>query len=230
LDKTRANSANQLIGANGGTNLITISRGPNWYFEGSEFSPYKGKQTGAFDGTGPSGPDRANFDDVFFFEDNGSGNRQELSPAGDGEGRAMGLTTSYDLDFDLADRITAIGFAAINFTGFQSQQDGSSNYAFYPNIHAIATFADGLSTETQMAVGLSSDQAGNDYFFGFQGSPGFYLQSLDFYTIGNNDRAFTAIDDFGFITVPEPGSFGLIGGLLAGLTVLMRRRYKSPIL
>jgi hypothetical protein len=217
---SRNNAANQMIAGN-----ITISRGPNWWFEGSAVSPYKGKQTGAFDGTGPSGPDRTNHTDVFYFESNGSGDRAELSPAGDGSGRAMGLTTSYDLDFDLADQIEVIGFAYINHTGFQSQQDASKGYAFYPNIHAIATFADGLgSTETQMAVGLSSHQAGNDYYFGFEGSPGFYLQELDVYTIGNNDRAFGAIDDLGFVQVPEPSSAALITAFAVGLFALGRRR------
>ncbi len=210
----RNNAADVLKGGN----LITIERGPNWWFEGSAVTPYKGKQT-AFDGTGPSGPDRLNFDQVFFFED---------AANGIGGSRKMGLTTSYDLDFDPADLITTVGFALMNnYDNFQAQQDTSKAWAFYPNIHAIATFTDGSSTVTQMAVGLTNDVAGGDYYFGFEGPSGFYLDELDVYAIGNNDRVFIGIDDFGFVTaVPEPSTFALLAGLLGGLMVLSRRRSK----
>lgn len=196
---------------------VTISRGPNWWFEGNEESPYRGKHEAAFDGTGPSGPDRANYDEIFFMKTETNGSRNEI-----GE-KSLGQTTSFDLMFDAADQIGIIGFAGLNWNGnFQSQQH--EQYAGYPNMHAIATFTNGVDTETQMAVGLTSMNDGNDYFFGFEGSDGYYLERLQFYAIGNNSRVFASIDDLGFVQVPEPGTYAAVFGLIATGFVLLRRR------
>lgn len=178
--------------------LITISKGTQWWYEGtytgSPFGDYRGKHTAAFDGTGPSGPDRANYADIFFITQTGS----SLGSY------AMGQTTSYDLDFDPADKVVVVGFALLNWDGnFQSQQDVSKDYAFYPNIHAIATFTNGVDEVNQMAVGLTSLDPGNDHYFGFEAPEGYYLKNLLAYAIGNNSRVFIAIDDLGFI-VEDP--------------------------
>jgi hypothetical protein len=190
---------------------VVIERGPNWWYEGSTVTPYKGKHEAAFDGTGPSGPDRTNYDEVFFF-----------TTAND----VMGQTTSYDLVFNPADQIAIVGFGVMNWDGnFQSQQDVSKDYAFYPNIHAIATFTDGLTSIQQMAVGLTSIDPGNDHYFGFEGPAGYYLDHLQVYAIGNNSRVFITVDDLGFVQVPEPATYAVLLGLCAlGLVIARRRR------
>lgn len=104
---------------------VTISRGETWWYEGtysgSPWGPYRGTTTADFDGMGPSGPDRANYSEIFFIttQDNAFG------------GRSLGQTTSYDLVFDPADKIIIVGFAALNYDNFQSWQSGG--YAGYPN-------------------------------------------------------------------------------------------------
>ncbi|MCC5805332.1 MAG: hypothetical protein JJU00_03285 [Opitutales bacterium] len=194
---------------------IIIRRGERWWFEGSHAAPYRGKNTGAFDGTGPSGPDREEYSEVFFFEPQGGD--QVL-----GE-RRLGLTTSFDLVFDPADMITTVGFAVLNWDNFQSFQDQNSDY---PNIHAIASFTDGNTTVDQMSVGFTEQVAsGNDYFFGFQGPDGFYLDSLLVYAIGNTTRVFIGVDDLGYVQIPEPATAATLAALLAaGLAVYIRRR------
>jgi hypothetical protein len=189
---------------------VVIERGPNWWFEGSAVTPYKGKHEAAFDGTGPSGPDRLNYDEIFFFTATGG---------------AMGQTTSYDLVFNPADQISIVGFGLLNnYENFQAQQDISKQYAFYPNIHAIASFTNGLDTVTQMAVGLTSDTPGSNYYFGFAGPDGYFLDHLQVYAIGNNNRTFITIDELGFVQVPEPGTYAAVLGLLALAAVALRRR------
>ena len=189
---------------------VTIRRGPNWYFEGDAVSPYKGKHEAAFDGTGPSGPDRTNYDEVFFMDPSGG---------------VLGLTTSYDLDFDPADMIGIVGFGILNWDGnFQSQQDLSKAYANYPNLHAIATFTNGVDTVTQMAVGLTSVNEGNDYYFGFEAPAGYSLDRVQAYAIGNNSRVFIDMDDLGFVQVPEPRFYALAFAGLAALVVYRRKR------
>lgn len=187
---------------------ITIRRGPNWWFEGSAETPYKGKHTAAFDGTGPSGPDRTNYDEVFFFQADG----------------ALGLTTTYDLDFDPADQVGIVGFGVLNWDGnFQSQQDITKDYANYPNLHAIADFTNGVDTVTQMAVELTSINSGNDTYFGFEAPGGYFLDRLQVYAIGNNNRVFITMDDLGFVQVPEPSTYALLFGVI-GLAVVIRAR------
>lgn len=180
---------------------ITIDRGSNWYFEGTydgEGSiPYRGKQTADFDGTGPSGPDRANWSEIFFIVPQSSGSKEEL-----GE-KSLGQTSVFDLDFDPADKVVIVGFAYLNYNNFQSQQDTSQGFAFYPNIHAVATFTNGQDSVEQMAVGLTNFVDGGDpaadHYFGFEAPDGYYLDSLLVYQIGNNGRSIPFIDDLGFV-------------------------------
>jgi hypothetical protein len=152
--------------------------------------------------------------------------RTGSNPSRDALGdKFLDQTTSFDLVFDPADMVGIVGFAGLNWNGnFQSQQDVSKDYAFYPNMHAIATFTNGVDTETQMSVGLTSFNAGNDYFFGFEGSSGYYLERLQFYAIGNNGRVFVNMDDLGFVQVPEPSTYAAIFGILAIGVVYLRRR------
>jgi hypothetical protein len=200
----------------GGAGGITIQRGPNWWYEGSTVTPYRGTTTGAFDGTGPSGPDRLNYSEVFFFT-------QTANAQG---GFALGQTTSYDLVFDTADKIGIVGFSVINYDNFQSWQSGG--YAGYPNIHAIATFTNGVDSLTQMSVGLTQQVAsGNDYFFGFEGPAGYFLSDLDVYAIGREGRVFITVDDLGYVQVPEPATYAAILGLLVLGCVAWRRRRKA---
>lgn len=208
---TRPNpAANTLRAGN-----IIIRRGERWWFEGDHVAPYRGKNTAHFDGTGPSGPDRGNYSEVFFFEP--SGGDQVL-----GE-RRLGLTTSFDLDFDPADMITTVGFAVLNWNNFQSFQNQNSDY---PNIHAIASFTDGNTTVDQMSVGFTEQvDSGNDYFFGFEGPEGFYLDTLLVYAIGNTGRVFIGFDDLGYVQIPEPATTAVFAALLAaGFAVFIRRR------
>jgi hypothetical protein len=195
---------------NGG---IVIERGPNWWFEGDAITPYRGTTTAHFDGTGPSGPDRLNYSEIFFFTQTGN-------PQG---GSALGQTTSYDLVFDPADQIGIVGFSVMNYDNFQSWQSGGN--AGYPNIHAIATFSNGVDTVSQMAVGLTQQvDSGNDYFFGFQGPDGYFLSDLDVYAIGRGARVFITVDDLGYVQVPEPGTYATILGLMAMGFAAWRRR------
>jgi hypothetical protein len=191
--------------------LITISKGTQWWYEGdynvgdangAPSGAYRGKQTAAFDGTGPSGPDRFNPEAFFFITQASSGSLDELGTY------CMGQTSSFDLDFNPADKVVVVGFAALNWANFQSQQDVSKplEYPNYPNIHAIATFTNGATTVEQMAVGLSHDtNPGNDYYFGFEAPSGYYLENLLVYSIGNTARIVMGIDDLGFIVEnPSP--------------------------
>jgi hypothetical protein len=165
----------------------------------------------------PCGPDRRNHDEIFFM-------RTESGSARKGIGeKSLVLTTSHDLLFDPADKVGIIGFAGLNWNGnFQSHQH--EQHVGYPNMHAIATFTNGVDAETQMAVGLTRIHDGNDYFFGFEGSAGYYRERLRFYAIGDNPRVFVSIDDLGFVQVPEPGACAAVLGPMVMGVVLIRRR------
>ena len=137
----------------------------------------------------------------------------------------LGQTTSYELVFNPADQISIAGFGLLNnYENFPAQQDISKQYAFYPNLHAIASFTNGADTVSQMAVGLTSMDPGNDHYFGFAGPDGYFLDHLQVYAIGNNSRVFITIDELGFVQVPEPGTYALLLGLLALAAVALRRR------
>lgn len=181
--------------------VITIQRGDTWWYEGSAVTPYKGKQEAAFDGTGPSGPDRTNYSEIFFFTQTGS----TIGTQG------MGQTTVFDLDFDPVDQVVIVGFAIANYNNYQSQQDESKPWAYpnYPSLHAIATFTNGSEDVQQMAVGMSKyDSAGDplaDHYFGFEAPAGYFLKNVLFYQIGNTARAFPVLDDLGFVQYTDPG-------------------------
>lgn len=191
--------------------LITVNKGNSWFYEGSFSTPYRGSSTADFDGTGPSGPDRSNPTEIFFFNQVNS------------QGRALGQTTVWDMDFNLADQVTTIGFVMSNYDNFQSWEGGDP-YAGYPDVHAIATFSDGSTMVTQMAVGISEQAVdGHDYFFGFEGPEGFFLQNLTAYGIGLTGRVFPGMEEIGFVTVPEPSTYAMFG-LAALLVAVLRRR------
>ena len=181
--------------------MITIQRGDTWWFEGSAITPYKGKQEAAFDGTGPSGPDRTNYSEIFFFT-------QANSTIGT---KGMGQTTVYDLDFDPADQVVIVGFAVANYNNYQSQQDESKPWGYpnYPSLHTIATFTNGLEDVQQMAVGMSQyNSTGDplaDHYFGFEAPDGYFLKNILFYQIGNTSRAFPILDDLGFVQYTASG-------------------------
>jgi hypothetical protein len=188
---------------------MMVERGPNWYFEGSlNGVPYRGRDTAAFDGTGPSGPDRANFDEVFFIRNEANG--------------TLGQTTSWDLDFDPADMVTTIGWTMLNYNNFQSSSSVAAGA--FPSVHGRATFTNGVDSVVHMAVAIP-EQAddGFDHYFGFQAPPGYFLDRIEAYQIGNNSRAFPGLDDLGFVRIPEPGAalLAVLGAAFAGIT---RRR------
>ncbi|MEQ8846792.1 PEP-CTERM sorting domain-containing protein [Botrimarina sp.] len=200
------------INRRGGASLkigdIFVERGPNWYFEGGAVTPYRGRATGDFDGTGPSGPDRLNFDEVFFVREEASG--------------TLGQTTSWDLDFDPADQVTTVGWTMLNYNNFQSTPDGIAAGG-YPPVHGRATFTNGVDSVTHMAIAQAAQvEDGFDHYFGFQAPEGYFLDRIEAYQIGNNSRAFPGLDDLGFVRVPEPAAIGLAAMVMA--TAALRRR------
>ena len=95
------------------------------------------------------------------------------------------------------------------------------------NVSATATFSD-LSTATLGPVTYPAGDgfASRDSFFEFTAPTGASISSVTI-TYGNNPDTGTngdtrrGIDDFGFITIPEPASLALLG--MGGLMLLPRR-------
>jgi hypothetical protein len=209
------------ITASAGT--VSVTGGTNHYVEGGSNENYRGKETGLFDGTGPSPLGNLGTNPVpAAFDVGTSSSKVEIGV------NILQGTTSFDLNFDITDQVSVIGFAHMNYNNFQSFQRGNSDYA---NIHARATWSDGLTTVTEQAIQFSAQNNSNDVYFGFQqpGS-GFFLDRLELYQISNAARAFIAIDEMGIavgdgVAVPEPSTYAMFAGALAlGLAMLRRRR------
>lgn len=219
----------QLDFTTGSAGTVSVIAGPNHYTEGGTNESYRGKQSGLFDGTGPSplGTSGGNPNPIpNLFSIGTSGSKIEVGL------NILQGTTSFDLDFDPADQVSVVGFAAMNYNNFQSFQGDNSDYA---NMHARATWTDGNSTVMQQAVQFSAQNNSNDIYFGFQqpGS-GFFLDRVEFYQISNTARAFIAMDEFGIavgdgVAVPEPSTYALVLGALGLGIVLVRRRVNSKI-
>ncbi len=219
-DVASGTTGTQLDFVTGSAGTVSVVAGANHYTEGGSADNYRGKETGLFDGTGPS-PVETGKPVPALFDVGTSSSKIEVGV------NILQGTTSFDLDFDTADEVSVIGFAHMNYNNFQSFQRGNSDYA---NIHARATWTDGITTVTEQAIQFSAQNDSNDVYFGFQqpGS-GFFLDRLELYQISNNARAFIAIDEMGIavgdgVAVPEPRhiAFGL--GLIALLGAVLRRR------
>lgn len=193
----------------------SFSPGPNNYPEEPD---YRGKHTSLFDGTGPS-PNK--FDEARPFNIGTSGTKRFIGDS------FLGGGSSFDLDFDPTDEISVIGFAFLNYHNFQSFQQYNSDY---PNSHARVVWTNGVDSITQMAVQFSAQDDDSDVYFGFQQpEEGYFLDSLAFYTIGNNGRAWVGADEMGIavgdgVAVPEPTTSALFGGMAALLGVAYWRR------
>jgi hypothetical protein len=189
-------------------NLATISRGPNFYAENPD---YRGKETALFDGTGPS---PSGDDTLRQFSINANG--------------TLGGASSHDLDFDLSDEISVIGLMYVNWNNFQSYQRGNSDY---PNTHMRVTWSNGVDSITQMAAQYSQQDDVSNVYFGFQQpAPGYYLDGVISYTIGNSWRVWSALDQIGIAVgdgaaIPEPATYAALLGLLAlGVAASRHRR------
>lgn len=209
----------EVVFQTGSSGNVSVVPGPNNYAEGGNPDGYKGKEGANFDGTGPSpiAPDTSNR----LFNIGTSSSKRYVGDS------FLGGSTSFDLDFDIADEVSVIGFAFLNYHNFQSYQRGNSDY---PNMHARVVWSNGTDSITEMAVEFSDQDADNDVYFGFQQpDSGYFLDSLAFYTIGNSARAWIGADEMGIavgdgVAVPEPATAVLLLGLAAGGIVLYRRR------
>ena len=202
-----------------GLRNVSITPGPNNYAEGGNSQGYKGKEGTNFDGTGPS--PTVDADPPRALNIGTSGSKAYIGDS------FLGGATSFHLDFDIADEVSVIGFAFLNYENFQSFQRGNSDY---PNIHARVVWSDGTTDITQQSVQFSQQAAGGDVYFGFQQpGAGYYVDDLSFYTIGNNGRAWVGADELGIAlgdgaAVPEPRVAALVIGLVALGGVWLRRR------
>lgn len=133
-------------------------------------------------------------------------------------------TLRYEIDFGAYDDSGTFddGVNAVAAAGFTliRQADPSAARTFTAEFRSDA--GDILSTQTYTDV--IGGESGDDVFFGYQALAGESIGRItlrlpsDGNTLGGN----TALDDFGFTAVPEPGSVALLaGGLLA---VAARRR------
>jgi hypothetical protein len=221
-DVGTGSSGTQLDFTTGSAGTVSVTGGPNHYTEGGSNESYRGKETGLFDGTGPSPVGNGGTSPVpADFSVGTSGSKVEIGV------NILQGTTSFDLDFDTADQVSVIGFALMNYNNFQSFQRGNSDYA---NIHARVTWSDGSTTVSEQAIQFSAQNDENDVYFGFQqpGS-GFFLDRLELYQISNAARSFIAIDEMGIavgdgVAIPEPSQVAFGFGLLALLGAFLRRR------
>lgn len=139
----------------------------------------------------------------------------------------LGGSTSFHLNFDVAEEVSVIGFALLNYNNFQSFQRANSDY---PNIHARVIWSDGVTDITQQSVPFSQQSSGGDVYFGFQQpGDGYFVDELSFYTIGNNARAVVGAAEIGIAlgdgaAVPEPQTAALAAGLIVLAGVWLRRR------
>ena len=136
----------------------------------------------------------------------GGGGRTPISGS-----RGVGGASTYGLDFNQTDQITAVGLTLISRAG-----NGSGDAT------VTATFVDAQGNNPQQVTAVSAladSNAGDDTFFGFSAPAGTFLTQLDVST-----PYFTYLDDLGLVTgpVPEPGSLGLLS--LGALALLPRRR------
>lgn len=181
-----------------GTTDVDFVPGLNNYPEGGCSTGYKGKECSAnFDGTGPSPIDVKDPPLVppLPFSIGTSSSKEYIGAS------FLGGQTVFELDFDPADQVSVLGFAFLAYSNFQSYQRGNMDY---PNVHARVVWTNGVDPDiTQMAVQYTEQNIplgsqSCDAFFGFkQPAPGYYLDNLLLYEIGNNGRCWIGVDEMG---------------------------------
>lgn len=201
---------------NYGTGSISVTDGPMHYVEGQGDAGalYRGRGTGLsneFQFSDFSGP-QPDVSDQRFLEINAA-NR-------------LGGATSWDLDFDTADKITLFGFNYLMYNNFQSNNaELNISITDLPNIRVTAAFSGGSVLEAVQFTGENS----NTIFFGFEAPEGEYLDSLSFFSVGVTWRVWASVADVGFAVegmelVPEPSSLAMALTGFGAIALLLRRR------
>lgn len=135
----------------------------------------------------------------------------------------FGLTDANDLLLTNGMFIGQIGFVVASRTG-----------AGYPlDVRVTTTFSD-LSTEIVGTTINSEIRGEDDVFFGFTAPEGHSINSVQFeiFELGTLatdpvpfDGSRVAIDDLGFVAIPEPSTYAILLGLVVcGLAILRGRR------
>jgi len=122
----------------------------------------------------------------------------------------------YAFSFDAADKVVAVGLTVLS---------RDSAFSFPATYEGTVTFSD--STTVSVSSSVAKGDGTDDTFFGFRSSTdGVYITGLELdgtSTSGNAGAVpFTAVDDLGIITIPEPGSMSLLA--IGGLVALARRK------
>jgi len=202
---------------------VLMTPGPNRYVEGSCGDGYQGKE--CFGQTSFLSPSPKVQD-----------GRWTIAPGNNAPSGSytLGGTTSYDFLFSPADKITMASISYRTYVNFQSHRD-TKPYPNKPNVRVRMTWSNGSNTMQNMTTGFTYDSlgiAGNNTFFALeQPADGYYLESIELWSIGNNARVWAAIDDIGLITANVPPSITSEPGdvnTLAGGEVSLRVEAAGP--
>ncbi|AQQ08381.1 hypothetical protein L21SP3_00157 [Sedimentisphaera cyanobacteriorum] len=150
---------------------------------------------------------------TFKFDETG-GDRTPIS----GADRLQGNSQSLDFDFsdyigmESDERIKAIGWTILG----RSNSSGSANW------RVIARYTNGTDTgssSTFRTINMSSGDTTHDSFSGIAAPDGYWITGM---RINSDQGAWSAHDDFGFVTVPEPATLAIFG--LGGCIVSLNKR------
>jgi hypothetical protein len=122
-------------------------------------------------------------------------------------GQVLSNSTSYEFEFNPEDRLVKVGISYRIYVNFQSHR-ATKPYPNKPNVRVRATFTNGSDEMQVMTTGFTYESAGangNNTFFGIgQPAAGYFLSSLELWSIGNNARVWAALDDLAVIADLNP--------------------------
>ncbi|ARN56279.1 PEP-CTERM sorting domain-containing protein [Sedimentisphaera salicampi] len=152
---------------------------------------------------------------TFKFDETG-GDRTPIS----GADRLQGNQPSLDFDFsdyigmESDERIKAIGWTILGRSNW-----GSANW------RVIARYTNGTDTgssSTFRTINMSSGDTTQDSFSGIVAPDGYWITGM---RVHSDQDAWSAHDDFAFVTVPEPATLAIFG--LGGCIVSLNKRKRS---